>query len=306
MPSARAVLQVLILGGLSIMLTVLASTWAAGRARAERLGLNTQSALEADYSIDTTVLRLAPLDPRIVSAAADDEEALGIAPTEPPLGRSGQTSATPTASRKPSAAQTRSPPPSAAPAQTPATPAPAQTSTPGLVAPTAVPTQPPPTATRVPDPPTQAPPTNTAAVTDVAGTPLPIPTGILPPTSTPAPPTATPTPKPPTPTPTATRTRVPLPDLPELSPASCSSLAGARSQNDNNPTSILFINLSSQPVKLYWIDYAGAPQLVATLQPGASLQVSTFVSHKWLVTNSAGTCLGVYNPTNDPRYVAIN
>jgi VHL beta domain/Gram-negative bacterial TonB protein C-terminal len=58
------------------------------------------------------------------------------------------------------------------------------------------------------------------------------------------------------------------------------------------PVSVAFVNVSSQPRLLFWIDFAGNRQPYGVLQPGQSGVLTSFVTHSWLVTDAAGACLG--------------
>ncbi len=63
-----------LLGCLAV--TTAAAALALGRSRLERLDTETASRLQADYSADTQEIEIAPLDPQIIEAAAEDEAAL--------------------------------------------------------------------------------------------------------------------------------------------------------------------------------------------------------------------------------------
>jgi hypothetical protein len=58
------------------------------------------------------------------------------------------------------------------------------------------------------------------------------------------------------------------------------------------PVAIEFVNVSNQPRRLYWIDFAGTRQPYGVLQPGQSGFLTSFITHSWLITDLAGTCLG--------------
>jgi hypothetical protein len=57
------------------------------------------------------------------------------------------------------------------------------------------------------------------------------------------------------------------------------------------PVPIQFVNVSSQPRLLYWIDFAGIRQPYGLLLPGQSGLITSFITHSWIVTDLAGTCL---------------
>jgi len=59
------------------------------------------------------------------------------------------------------------------------------------------------------------------------------------------------------------------------------------SSNGSTRASINFVNQSSSPVDIYWIDYDGHRVLYRTnLAVGASWQVGTLLTHPWLVVVS--------------------
>jgi hypothetical protein len=66
----------------------------------------------------------------------------------------------------------------------------------------------------------------------------------------------------------------------------------SRSTEYSTPAQITFINRSSGPVDVYWIDYQGHRMLKrAELAAGASWRTGTFLTHPWLVVavGSGGT-----------------
>ncbi|MCI0855877.1 MAG: hypothetical protein J4N98_04250, partial [Chloroflexi bacterium] len=175
----------------SLVLTTTAGAVALSRARLGVLETETASQLQADYSADPRDIRVAPLDPRIISMAADDERNLAAAPSEAPqrIQVAHQPTATPE-SQDPTPTVEPSGPPASDPLASPAA-----TARPffAVPSPTSAPT----------DAPTDTPtdtPTNTAT-----NTPTNTPTDTS--TSTP---THTPTDTP-THTPTDTPSATPLP-----------------------------------------------------------------------------------------------
>ena len=173
----------------SLVLTTTAGAVALSRARLGVLETETASQLQADYSADARDIRVAPLDPQIISMAADDERNLAAATSEAPLRVevAHQPTATPelpepTPTAEPSGPPASDPFVSPSPTARPFFVVPSPTS-----APTDVPTD---TPTHTPtDTPTDTPtstPTNTP--TD---TPTHTPTDT--PTQTPLTPTQTPT-----------------------------------------------------------------------------------------------------------------
>lgn len=64
-----------------------------------------------------------------------------------------------------------------------------------------------------------------------------------------------------------------------------------RSREGSRATSVRFINATSQPVHVYWIDYQGREQLYRTLTPGEGYDQPTFVTHPWVVKEGPGGAL---------------
>lgn len=69
----------------------------------------------------------------------------------------------------------------------------------------------------------------------------------------------------------------------ELRPVPASVLLHQAYPGAGAPSEIEFINARRAPVRLYWIEFDGAPRLYATIPPGGEVLQPTFVSHRWLV-----------------------
>ena len=218
----------------------------------DRLDIDTTSALVADYSADTGVIRIRPLLPEVIEAARKDEKDLREQDESDP----GSGSATPTPTNDgtgslrttPTVAHTVTPPPPPADERIPGTPASTPTPTIPAVPTTRIPTPtltPRPTSTSTPASgatatatrtptarPTATPtPTGTPTSTPTAtpkGTPVATPTATPTMTPTPGPSaTATPTPtKTPTPTATAQATATPTPSPTPVPPPPASGAKG--------------------------------------------------------------------------------
>lgn len=72
-----------------------------------------------------------------------------------------------------------------------------------------------------------------------------------------------------------------------------------------NPTSVEFVNNSSQFIKIYWIDYAGRRVFYKSLSSGQSYIQQTFVTHPWIFTNANNQCMGIYLPPAQATTVTI-
>lgn len=63
-----------------------------------------------------------------------------------------------------------------------------------------------------------------------------------------------------------------------------------------SPTLIRFTNKSGEVRQIFWLDRAGKRVFYSQLQNGQSYVQKTFVTHPWLVADSAGECLAIFMP----------
>jgi hypothetical protein len=89
----------------------------------------------------------------------------------------------------------------------------------------------------------------------------------------------------------------------ELQPQECGPVPSVRSR-EGMPTTIEFVNQTSEGISIYWIDYDGRTRLYSSLQPERSFAQSTYVTHPWLVKTSNGRSL-LYWPTDRPARAII-
>jgi hypothetical protein len=79
--------------------------------------------------------------------------------------------------------------------------------------------------------------------------------------------------------------------------ASCCPEAGdLRSRNSQTLARFVFRNATPQPVNVVWVDFKGANKVYAEVPAGALHIQATFVTHPWLLTDTAGRCLAVVHP----------
>ncbi|MEV6021440.1 MULTISPECIES: protein kinase [unclassified Streptomyces] len=90
--------------------------------------------------------------------------------------------------------------------------------------------------------------------------------------------------------------------LPPLSPAEEQTL---RSTNGDISTQIEFVNQSRQAVRICWLDYQGSRTFYTQLAPGTSYIQQTYVSHPWIITDTAETPIVVFHPTAAPGQATI-
>jgi hypothetical protein len=75
--------------------------------------------------------------------------------------------------------------------------------------------------------------------------------------------------------------------------------------NSNTPTTVEFINASSQIIRIYWRDFAGQRVLFNTLLPGQAYLQGTFVTHPWVATNTSDQCIALYQPVSTHSRVIV-
>ncbi|GCD93133.1 protein kinase domain-containing protein [Embleya hyalina] len=79
-----------------------------------------------------------------------------------------------------------------------------------------------------------------------------------------------------------------------------------RSTDDAISTRIEFVNRRGEAVRIHWLDYQGHRVFYMRLDPGMSYIQQTYVSHPWIVTNTAETPLVVFRPTAAPGRATIH
>ena len=89
-------------------------------------------------------------------------------------------------------------------------------------------------------------------------------------------------------------------------PMSCDQEKNLRSQATTDSTQISFINRSPETRRIYWLNFDGARVLYASLTPGQTVNLQTYMTHPWLVANDVDTCKAIYLPTTSPREVDLN
>lgn len=85
----------------------------------------------------------------------------------------------------------------------------------------------------------------------------------------------------------------------------CAQESSLRSLDGQNPTAINFVNLTSQAIRIYWLDYQGRRQFYHVLQPTQGYTQSTYLTHPWMTTTKSGECLAIYLPADILRKVVV-
>jgi VHL beta domain len=86
----------------------------------------------------------------------------------------------------------------------------------------------------------------------------------------------------------------------------CSNEAQLRSPSSSVAASVVFENNSGQPAKIYWITFGGERKLYKEIASTQSFLQPTYVSHIWVIADSAGKCLQIFAPRTSTEKVAIN
>jgi len=115
-------------------------------------------------------------------------------------------------------------------------------------------------------------------------------------TPSPTPTTTSPSPGPtsPSPTPTSSLSF----QYNGVSQYPCSEYQTIHSVTGGTSAPLVFVNQSSQPVQIDWINYGGARQVYDTLQAGQSYSVNTYTGDVWLVASYQADCLGYFYVNN--------
>ncbi len=78
------------------------------------------------------------------------------------------------------------------------------------------------------------------------------------------------------------------------------------SQRTGESTAISFNNQLADPVELFWIDAEGKRQPYSRVRPGDTREQHTYAGHVWLVTDSVGNPLGVFEATAEKLEVVVD
>ena len=89
-------------------------------------------------------------------------------------------------------------------------------------------------------------------------------------------------------------TATPARSLPALTPLPCEQEGTPRARTAGTLGSITFINLTSAPVALFWLDGSGARVLYSTLASRMQVTQPTYATDTWLAAAADGTCLAIF------------
>jgi dipeptidyl-peptidase 4 len=77
------------------------------------------------------------------------------------------------------------------------------------------------------------------------------------------------------------------------------------SRRTGEETELVFVNRTQGDVDLYWLDSEGERKGYGRVGAGGERRQHTFAGHVWLVTDRAGTVLGVFEATEEPGRALI-
>lgn len=77
---------------------------------------------------------------------------------------------------------------------------------------------------------------------------------------------------------------------------SCDLFGKIKSLKSVKPVTVTFINKTTEPRYVDWLDFKGEQENRALLQPGGKTTVKTFVSHPWMFSDEPGNCHEIYLP----------
>jgi VHL beta domain len=86
------------------------------------------------------------------------------------------------------------------------------------------------------------------------------------------------------------------PPLPSLPAQSADQEKALKSLSSSQSTFVHFVNHSSKPVDVYWLNYGGLRVIYRRLRPTQSYDQQTYVTHPWVVTTQYGDGLAIFQP----------
>jgi hypothetical protein len=91
---------------------------------------------------------------------------------------------------------------------------------------------------------------------------------------------------------------------PAMADSSCQLEAQSKSLNSDHATSFTITNKTSTTLTVFWLDFSGARVKYFDLPPGATHDQGTYLTHPWVVADTAGTCVRLFLVTT-PSHITI-
>ena len=76
----------------------------------------------------------------------------------------------------------------------------------------------------------------------------------------------------------------------------CSQVGVLRAKEGVTPIDVTFVNSTSDPIQIIYLNYDGKPVKYNDVPPGGRVRQPTFRTHPWMVADAAGRCLHVFLP----------
>lgn len=87
--------------------------------------------------------------------------------------------------------------------------------------------------------------------------------------------------------------------------AGCAAEGRLKSQGSAEAARMVFRNSTTQPVRMFWLDFQGNRRAYELVAGGGLYIQRTFVSHAWLLADTNGRCMAIVMPKKDGSYVAL-
>jgi dipeptidyl aminopeptidase/acylaminoacyl peptidase len=78
------------------------------------------------------------------------------------------------------------------------------------------------------------------------------------------------------------------------------------SRDSGKATHIRFLNRLAEPMELFWIDAQGERRAYGRVQAGETRDQNTYAGHVWLVTDTAGNELGIFEASEEGSEIAVD
>lgn len=81
---------------------------------------------------------------------------------------------------------------------------------------------------------------------------------------------------------------------------------GLKSLHSDVQVRVEFVNQRRRSVHLWWRDFQGRRISYGSLPPGQNMQMTTYVTHPWVITDEqSGAVLGIWMPASVPGVITI-
>ena len=85
----------------------------------------------------------------------------------------------------------------------------------------------------------------------------------------------------------------------------CRNRGNLSSQMSTEATKLTFLNRSGATRNIVWLDFHSKAKSYGHLKNGEQIELDTFLTHPWMVTDSAGACLQIVMPASGGRVVEL-